>query len=195
MSVQVLPATAERWADVIAVMGERGDPSHCWCQFFRLRGNDWDRPSEAKRRALRQQVKVEPPPGVLAYDDGTPAGWCAVARRTSYPRVLASKNWHHHPAEPAPGLWTVTCFVVPVGHRRQGMASHLLEGAVELARARGATAVEGNAIDLHASGRTASADLYRSPLSVFLDAGFHEVRRTSPRGSSSDGRSRPSTRV
>lgn len=49
-----------------------------------------------------------------------------------------------------------------------------------LARKHGATAVEGNAVDLDKAGRVASADLYRGPLSVFRDAGFREVRRTSP---------------
>src|SRR6266508_2339136 len=36
------------------------------------------------------------------------------------------------------------------------------------------------AVDTAASGRTASADLYRGPLTVFLDHGFHVVRRSSP---------------
>ncbi|WP_328991023.1 GNAT family N-acetyltransferase [Kribbella sp. NBC_01245] len=181
MSVQVLPATPERWADVVTVMGERGDPSRCWCQYFRLRGKDWERSPKAKRAALKAQVDADPPPGVLAYDDGTPCGWCAIAPRTSYARVLASKNWRHpSPPDDEDGVWTVTCFVVPVGHRRQGMASHLLRGAVELARKHGATTVEGNAVDLDKAGRVASADLYRGPLSVFRDEGFEEVRRISP---------------
>lgn len=202
MSVQVRPATPGSWADVVTVMGERGDPSRCWCQYFRLRGKDWERPAKAKRAALKAQVDADPPPGVLAYDDGIPCGWCAIAPRTSYPRVLASKNWRY-PSSPgtasrsdgqtravdasavddeaaADRVWTVTCFVVPVGHRRKGVASHLLRGAVELARAHGATAVEGNAVDLDKAERVASADLYRGPLSVFRDQGFQEIRRTSP---------------
>jgi hypothetical protein len=32
----IADATAERWDDVVAVMGTCGDPSRCWCQWFRL---------------------------------------------------------------------------------------------------------------------------------------------------------------
>jgi hypothetical protein len=35
MSVQVRPATADRWSDLVRVFGRRGeDPSWCWCQTF-----------------------------------------------------------------------------------------------------------------------------------------------------------------
>jgi predicted GNAT family acetyltransferase len=75
----------------------------------------------------------------------------------------------------------ITCFVVPVGHRRQGLAGELALGALDFARAQGAKVVEGCAVDTSAVDRTAAADLYRGPLSVFLDAGFTEVSRTSDR--------------
>ncbi|TDD27566.1 hypothetical protein E1218_09900 [Kribbella turkmenica] len=68
-------------------MGERGDPARCFCQYFRLRGQQWNAATrERNRRGLRDQVrKGDVPPGVLAYDGETPVGWCAVAPRTSYP--------------------------------------------------------------------------------------------------------------
>ena len=99
-----------------------------------------------------------------------------MAPRSTYPRVVASPNWHGGDAE----AWVITCFVVPVGHRRQGVAGELLLGAIDFARSRGAAAVEGCAVDLDAAGKVASADLYRGPLSVFLAAGFEELSRTSP---------------
>jgi ribosomal protein S18 acetylase RimI-like enzyme len=178
VAIEVTPATADRWYDVRTVMGVRGDPSRCWCQYFRLRGRDWsDAPPETHRDALHAQLSGPVPPGVLAYDDGEPAGWCAAAPRTAYPRVLASPNWQ---SDADPGTWVVTCFVVRTGYRRHGIAGTLLGGAIDLASAHGATAIEGCAVDTAASGHTASADLYRGPLTVFLDHGFHVVRRSSP---------------
>ena len=179
MPLEVRPATPDRWDDVVAVMGERGDPARCQCQYFRLRGRQWNQATPATNHdALRDQVcSGDLPPGVLATDDtGTPVGWCAVAPRSAYPRVVASPNWRGGDAE----AWVVTCFVVPVGHRRQGIAGELLLGAVDFARSQGAAAVEGCAVDLDAAGKVASADLYRGPLSVFLAAGFEELSRTSP---------------
>lgn len=181
VSLKVRPAGADRWDDVAAVLGRRGDPSRCWCQYFRLRGKQWSESDpDSHRAALRSQVvDAEIPPGVLAEDeDGTPVGWCALAPRASYPRVVASPNWRHDGHDP--GAWAVTCFVVPVGHRRQGVAGELLLGAVEFARSQGARTLEGCAVDLAEAGRVSSADLYRGPLSVFLAAGFEEISRTSP---------------
>jgi ribosomal protein S18 acetylase RimI-like enzyme len=177
--VEVRPAGPESWDDVAAVMGERGDPARCFCQYFRLRGQQWSAGTrETHRRALRSQVcQGDIPPGVLAYDAGTPVGWCAVAPRTAYPRVLASPNWRTD----HPDAWVITCFVVPVGHRRQGIAGELAAGAIEFARLYGAEAVEGCAVDTGQADRISAADLYRGPLSVFLDAGFKEVSRTNPR--------------
>ncbi|HEU4945848.1 MAG TPA: GNAT family N-acetyltransferase [Kribbella sp.] len=179
MTLEVRPATPERWDDVVAVMGTRGDPSRCWCQYFRLRGSQWSKAdTAAKRAALQAQVVTGPPPGVLGYDGGTPSGWCAVAPKSSYARVAASRNWRHDADDE--GTWAITCFVVPPGRRRQGIAGELLGGAVEFAGAHGATAVEGCAVDLEEAARVSSADLYRGPLSTFLAAGFDVVRRNSP---------------
>jgi predicted GNAT family acetyltransferase len=75
----------------------------------------------------------------------------------------------------------ITCFVVPVGHRRQGVAGELTRGAVDFAQSYGASIVEGCAVDTAQAEGVSSADLYRGPLSAFLDAGFKEVNRTNPR--------------
>ncbi|MEU4391223.1 GNAT family N-acetyltransferase [Kribbella sp. NPDC023855] len=180
MPLEVTPATPDRWPDVLTVMGDRGDPSRCFCQYFRLRGKQWSDSSPASHRdALHAQVASDLSPGVIATDtdSGTPVGWCAVAPRSAYPRVEASPNWRGGD----PDAWAVTCFVVPVGHRRQGMAGELLAGAIEFARAQGAAVLEACAVDTAQAGKVPSADLYRGPLSVYLDAGFKELSRTSPR--------------
>jgi len=178
VTIEVTPATPDRWPDVETVFGVRGDPSSCWCQYFRLRGKAWsDAEPLSLRDSLRAQLYDDPPPGVIAYDDGEPAGWCATAPRASYPRVLASPNWR---SDAGDATWVVTCFVVRPGHRRHGIAATLLTGALDLATAHGATTAEACAVDTTESGRVPSADLYRGPLSVYLAAGFTVVRRSSP---------------
>ncbi|MGH3367320.1 MAG: GNAT family N-acetyltransferase [Nocardioidaceae bacterium] len=176
------PATVRRWADVVTVMGSRGDPAHCWCQFFRLRGRHWTAATrESNQEGLGVQVREgEIPPGVLAYVDGEPVGWCAVGPKSSYPRLLASPVTRPVTGAEADGTWSLTCFVVRVGWRRRGVASALLDGAVRLAREHRAARVEGYPVDRDARSSVSSAELYHGPLSVFLDAGFTEVRRPSP---------------
>lgn len=74
--VEVRPVTPDTWDDVVAVMTTTGDSGHCWCQWFHQRGPQWSATDRASRRAdLERQVTDAPrPPGVLAYQDGEPAG-------------------------------------------------------------------------------------------------------------------------
>jgi len=170
----VVEATSERWDDLVTVLGARGDPPRCSCQWFRHQRPGFYATTPEQRRAdLRTQVDAPIPPGVLVHDDaGEPSGWCAIAPRADYPRLAS------YPVAAATGdedgLWAVTCFVVRVGKRRQGLAEVLLEGAVDLARRHGATTIEGYPIDTTVRAASA-AELFHGPLAVFLRLGFTEV--------------------
>jgi GNAT superfamily N-acetyltransferase len=182
MTVEVLPATPARWADLVAVFDRPGDPGRCWCQWF-FRGAHADRGhADGNRAALRRQVDDGPPPGVLGYVDGEPTGWCAVAPRPGYTRLTRSPLLRDLPPDELadPSVWSVTCFVVRRGARRQGLAGPLVDGAVALARGSGGSVVEGYPLDLAVRSSTGSAELYHGPLSVFLRAGFAEVARPTP---------------
>ncbi len=175
--VTIVDATVDRWDDLAELMGERGDPSRCWCQYYRG-AQPYDHEGRAHNRdAMRRQVRAATVPhGVLAYDGGRPVGWCAVAPRRDYPRLATMKA--AQATQDEDGLWSLTCFVVRVGHRRQGVAAALLRGAVDLARRHGARIVEGYPVD--ASVRpTGASGLYQGPLSMYLHAGFTEVARPS----------------
>jgi GNAT superfamily N-acetyltransferase len=119
---------------------------------------------------------------VLAYRDGEPVGWCAVAPRPTYTRLPRTEVLRGtQPVELGDAaVWSVTCFVVRVGHRRAGLSRVLLDGAVRLAREGGARVVEGYPVDVAAKAATSSAELYHGPLSTFLSAGFRVVARPRP---------------
>jgi GNAT superfamily N-acetyltransferase len=176
---RIEPATAGRWQDVAAVMGTRGDPARCWCQYFHLRGAAWsDSPVSAKREALRTQVCGDGrPPGVLAYSGDEVVGWCQVGPKGSFARLAASTISKAPAGDADPeNLWAITCFVVPVPYRRRGVAAALLAGAVDFARSQGAGWVEGYPVETHGDRRT-SADLYRGPVGQFQAAGFTMLRQ------------------
>lgn len=171
--VTVADASAERWADVVAVMGVRGESARCWCQWFRHQRPGFHATSADRRRAdLRAQVDMSVPPGVLAYDEaGVPSGWCALAPRADYPRL---STYRMAATEDEDGLWALTCFLVRVGARGQGLVDALLDGAVDMARRHGARQIEAYPVDT--SVRTVmAAELRHGPLSAFLRAGFREV--------------------
>lgn len=173
--MDVYEATADRWDDLAELMGERGDPSRCWCQYYRGDGPYRHQGRADNRAAMCSQVTTAAvPQGVLAYADGRPIGWCAVAPRADYPRLARMRAALATTDEP--GLWSVTCFVVRVGHRRQGVAAGLLSAAVEFARRHGARTVEAYPVDPSVRP-TGSSGLFQGPLAMYLKAGFVEVAR------------------
>jgi len=152
-------------------MDPRGVQSRCWCQWFRHNRPSFHATSLTQRRAAVQaQAEAPPPPGVLAYDaSGVPSGWCAIAPRADYPRLTTYRMAAATKDEE--GLWAVTCFVVRVGARRQGLTEVLLDGAIDLARWHGARIVEAYPLDTTVRA-TSPAELFHGPLSVFLRLGF-----------------------
>jgi GNAT superfamily N-acetyltransferase len=181
--VHVEPLTAERWDDAVVVFGTRGDAATCWCQFFRLGGSEWRASStDEKRWALREQAARPLAPGLVAYLDGKPAGWVAVAPRPEYPRLarsraLVSVAGIQKMADES--VWSVTCFVVRVGFRRRGVAAALLQAAIAFARDHGAVLLEGYPVEVAPGARRASSELYHGTAATFAAAGFREVGRTS----------------
>ena len=91
MSLEIHSATAERWPDLVELFERRGvrgghqnTPAYgCWCMYWRDRGVGH---GERSKRAMGKLVGAGREPGLLAYDDGSPVGWVAVA-----PRGIASE--------------------------------------------------------------------------------------------------------
>lgn len=180
-------ATPRRWPDVVSVFGTRGAPSWCWCQFFTTTGEGYTEDAAANKAELQRQVGSRAAPfGLVAYLDGTPAGWLQLGPRGAFPRITGNRAAGS--ALEAAGVddaaltvWRTTCFVVRVGARRSGVARALLDAAVAEARSRGADVLEGHPVDVEAlTGKPASANLYHGVLSTYLAAGFSEVGRTGP---------------
>ena len=184
MCIQVRPAAADRWSDVVTVFGRRGeDPSWCWCQLFlcpAISESARSDPGRDNRDALYQEIThAAVPPGLIAYAGNQPVGWTRVGPRSAFPRVRGNRALAKVRTED-PGAWWVTCFAVDRRHRQSGVGSALLKAAVEFARDHGATAVEGHPVDvaaLSAAGVARSA-LFTGTMAMFAAAGFTEVART-----------------
>ena len=77
--IEIHPATPERWKDVEALFGKNGACAGCWCQFFKQTSTEFSsRGGDPNKRALRRSVQSGEVPGLIAYDGGTPVGWCAL---------------------------------------------------------------------------------------------------------------------
>ncbi|HKN56344.1 MAG TPA: GNAT family N-acetyltransferase [Amycolatopsis sp.] len=188
-AISVVPANKASWRDLQAVFGERGNPSWCQCQWFKVRGKDWHSvPIEERAARLREQTGCDDPKGrttsgLVAYLDGEPVGWCAVEPRTAYLRLrYARLPWIDRDEDKDDeGVWAVTCFVTRVGFRKRGISGALAAATVGFARERGARALEAYAMITEPGKEITWGELYVGSRGIFADAGFSEVSRPTKR--------------
>jgi GNAT superfamily N-acetyltransferase len=173
-AIDVVPATPDRWDDVVTILGRGGDVG-CWCQAPRgiAVGYGKSKPG-ARRAALRDQLEDEPPAGMLAFVDGEVAGWCGFGPRPRLPRLQRSRTIPK--VDDAP-VWSVLCFNVRPGFRRRGVAAALLEGVVDYARRSGAPGVEAYPIDPE-GGRVDVSFGYVGVTPMFEKLGFQRIVET-----------------
>ena len=178
--VDVRPVTADRWSHFEAFFGPRGAYGSCWCTWWRQKSPEFQagcRQGGSGNRELIRRISGEGRvPGLLAYEEARPVGWVSVAPREEFGRVLRSPNLKPDAADRAENVWSIVCFWIPRQHRRRGIGTALLEGALAYAAEQGATAVEGYPIDTRDS-RVSSAEIFTGTLEMFRSAGFTEVRR------------------
>lgn len=144
--------------------------------FWKLPRKEYDAGrGDPNRLAQKAIIASGRTPGLLAYVDGVPAGWIAVEPRSEYPglarsRVLAPLD--------ETSVWSVPCFFVDKGFRRQGLTVALLNAAVEHVRSRGGSVVEGYPVETK-DEKAPAAFIYTGTVSAFTRAGFTEAGRRS----------------
>lgn len=177
-AIETHPLTSDRWRDLSALFHRDRVTSDCWCMWFRETNAEFRARHGARNHDEFQRiVKAGTPPGVLAYVDGKPAGWCAVAPREAYGRLRRSRVLA--PVDDTP-VWSITCFFIDSAHRGRGIGRALVEAAAALAAEHGARIVEAYPVDT-AGRRIAAGDAYHGVASQFTSAGFAEVARRTPR--------------
>jgi GNAT superfamily N-acetyltransferase len=175
MSLDIRPATADRFADVATMLGPKNPASTvCWCLSHRL-GAKANRELVGPARAdyVRQLCERDLAPGVLAYDGADVVGWAGVAPRSELAYARSTRIPH---LDDLP-VWSIWCIRVRGGRRGRGISHVLLDGAVAYARSRGAPAVEGYPVD---NGRQPvdTTMAYVGTRKLFEDAGFTKAADT-----------------
>jgi GNAT superfamily N-acetyltransferase len=186
--IEFHPVTADRWPDLKQLFSESageelGNPSRCWCMEWRVASHrEWREAAagggERNREGMRRFVASGEVPGIIAYVDGEPAGWCSVAPKPSLVGLarLSERLDRPYGEFQDASVWAVICFYVPERHRGIGIMGRLLAAAVSYAAENGARLVEGYPMD--AGFETDGAGGTRM---AFERAGFVEVRRAGER--------------
>jgi GNAT superfamily N-acetyltransferase len=114
-------------------------------------------------------------PGILAYLQERPIGWCSVAPREQFPVLDRSRLLKRVDNRP---VWSIVCFFVARPYRRQGLSSLLIRGALEYAKGQGATIVEAYPVDKE-SPKNTSVEAFTGFAKTFERLGFKQVIRRS----------------
>lgn len=130
--------------------------------------------AEENRQAKEERVRAGTAHAALVYDGDDCVGWCQFGPPDELPRIKHRRAYDA--AAPTPPDWRITCFFAAKKHRRSGVATAALRGALtEIGRLGGGT-VESYPED--ASDRKVSGSfLYNATLDVFESQGFERLRR------------------
>jgi GNAT superfamily N-acetyltransferase len=163
------------WPDLETLFGSNGACGGCWCMYWRLqRGEDWSEVKGAvNRRRFRMLVASGRAHGVLAYLDGRPVGWASFERRRELARLDRAPSLA---CDDADKIWSLPCFFVKAGYRRQGVASALLAAAVKAVRRRRGGVIEAYPVRGGKFGKAIPASFaWTGTLPMFEAAGFEPV--------------------
>jgi GNAT superfamily N-acetyltransferase len=132
--------------------------------------DDWaQRVAEDNRFDMSEAIKQGEVTALLAFEGGKPIGWCDYGETT---RLSGVMHRFGLTASDHEGVGSVACFVIASPYRGHGVASRLLDAAVERLRAKGMSAVEAYPTRSGDSQHTN----YRGPLAMYIRAGFEPYR-------------------
>ncbi len=170
MTIAVRPLTLDLWPAFEDLFGRHGASNGCWCMYWRIGAAYHKRPREENKAEFCALVKAGPPPGLLALDGEQAVGWCQLTPRAALPWL--DRDPRLKPLDDA-AVWSVSCFYIRRGHRRQGVMSALSAAALEAAKNAGAPALEAYPLDAPGNAFTGYA-------SAFRRAGFKVVAQHAP---------------
>jgi GNAT superfamily N-acetyltransferase len=164
------PLTPERFPDMETVFGERGVARRCFCMHWRRPDGGYAEERDNRDR-FEDIANDGPPPGLIGYVAEEPKGWVQVGPRADFPTIRRSRLLKSPDEVEA---WSINCFVVKAGERRQGIGRGLLLAAIEYAKHRGAKVIEAYPVD---GNRESVVDYFTGTLGMFSDRGFVEIIR------------------
>jgi GNAT superfamily N-acetyltransferase len=170
MKLTVRPLTPDQWPALEDLFGAHGACNGCWCMYWRIGSAYRKRSREKNKAAFRKIVREGPPPGLLAFDGEVAVGWCQLTPREDVPWLERTPRLRRVDAVP---VWSLSCFYVRRGYRRQGITAALIAAALKAARRAKAPALEAYPLD---ADQTPSGS-FTGFVSTFARAGFTMVAR------------------
>ena len=142
----------------------------CWCIGFHSEGPTGG-PTLNRERKL-ERVRNGTTHAALVFDGDACLGWCQFGSPAELPRIKNRPAYEKSLTTLAD--WRIACNFVGKGHRRKGVATAALAGALELIGGLGGGVVEGYPED---AADVAAGFLFHGALSTFEQLGFERDRK------------------
>lgn len=175
-NIDIYPLSVESWQDFEKVMGPQGAYGGCWCMFWREKRKDFEKNcGEPNRLAMLRLVESGITPGIIAYRNEEPIGWCSVAPRAQFSSLNRAPIYKPIDKQ---SVWSIVCFYIPKPFRMQGLLKDLIIGAVRFSASQRAEIIEAYPVEV--KEKREPVDLYRGLYSIFVELGFREILRRKP---------------
>jgi ribosomal protein S18 acetylase RimI-like enzyme len=141
--------------------------SRCFCMERLV--DDYESSTKQQNRAARSELILSAKAnGLVAYRLGRVVGWCHAAPKNELVNVEGEKD---------PEVGAIVCFVVAPDQRRQGVATTLLDAALDHLRKRGMKSAEAYPFIGEMDPSRWSNINYVGPLSMYVKAGFEVAEK------------------
>jgi GNAT superfamily N-acetyltransferase len=144
----------------------------CWCMAFHPEGGDRAAQGELNRERKHERVCAGTAHAALVFDGDECLGWCQFGVPDEVPRIKNRAAYER--SQTTTPDWRIACCFVGKGHRRQGVATAAIAGALELIAGLGGGTVEGYPEDAAA---VPAGFLWNGALSTYEQLGFARDRK------------------
>lgn len=174
-------------AGLAALFEAAGSPCHCRFWHFEGSNNAWlercataPEQNRAELAAALRDDRDEARGVVAVGPDGALQGWLKVAPASVMKKLYARRLYRGLPCFEGDreGVLVIGCALVHPAHRHAGVATALVAGAVRLAPAWGARALE--AFPRRPSEPVSDEELWTGPMGAYAKSGFVEVSDFEP---------------
>jgi GNAT superfamily N-acetyltransferase len=168
----IKPLDETTWDDFAALVeANNGVFGGCWCIGFHEEGPARHDPAINRARKL-ERVRNGTTHAALVFDGDDCLGWCQFGPPSELPRIKSRAAYQKGATTPPD--WRIACNFVGKGHRRRGVATAALAGALELIAELGGGTVEGYP---EAAADVPAGFLFNGALSTYERLGFARDRQ------------------
>jgi GNAT superfamily N-acetyltransferase len=169
-----IKALDETTWDAFAALVDRNNGvfGGCWCLGFHPEGGDKSLTAAQRRQRKLERVREGTAHAALVFDQDDCVGWCQFGAPDEVPRIRSRAVYEK--GQSVPPAWRIACNFVGKGHRRRGVATAALAGALDLIAGLGGGTVEGYP---EGAESVPAGFLFNGALSTYERLGFTRDRK------------------